>query len=1468
MSPSISILITAYNREQYLSAAIESVLTQTYKDFELLIWDDGSTDRSLEISQSYARQDDRVRVISTEHQGIARTRKAAIAQMVGKYIGWVDSDDILAPTALAETVAVLEAHPKTGLVYTDYLDTDPTGQISGYGSRCRIPYSPQRLLVDFMTFHFRLIRRDVFERIGGIDESSQYAYDYDLCLRLSEATQVRRLKKPLYFYRNHPENRSLAYKQQQILWSQIAIANALQRRGLANRCEIEVKLPEGRFILRRKEPMKGGMGSRAWSVGPRQQNPFRWEKSLLAIGVGSLLVSLPLAPLLQANPVQAQSITPANDGTNTIVSPNGSQFNIGGGQLSGNGANLFHSFEKFGLSQGQIANFLSSPQIQNILGRIVGGDPSVIDGLIRVSGGNSNLFLVNPAGIVFGSNASLNVPASFTATTATGIGFGNRWLNAIGPTDYANLNGNPNAYAFAVSQPGAIVNAGSLAVGSGRSLALLGGAVLNTGQLTAPDGLITILAVPGQNLVRLSQPGSLLSLEISPLSPSSPYPFTPPSLAQLLTGGNLTSATGTTVNPDGTIRLTNVAPSMPTSAGTTLVSGTINTAGQTGGTVQLLGSRVGVVNGTINASGVNSGGTVRIGGEFQGKGKIPNAIQTFVDASSVISADSLLNGNGGRVIVWAEQTTQFFGNITARGGTQSGNGGFVEVSGKQSRTFRGNVNTIAPKGNTGTLLLDPTTLTIIDAPAGDGSFDGTAFPPGVTANTPDAGANTISWGQLDSLGFGANIVLQATGNITIAPITGNTPFVTSPAGVATLNLGTPGSLEITSTGGSVVFSNLNNSIETRGGAVSITGTSLSLGNISTFNSSSFTESSNAISGNISLTSTIGSITAGILNTSVNGSGIAQAGRVTVQSAKDVSLNSINTNSVSDFGTAQAGNVTVQSAGNISLNSIIAEGNGYNGSAGGNVSLITNGSGSIRLLGTFLDAANRNASISTVATNTFGSSTNGTINITHGGGLTNTPFTVGDSSVNGSAGALDTGSSLLSSGSFSVAPNAPAPNGVVAAGTPPDITIRSINNPPTLTANTSLSGAQKNQSFTFSYATLNPIADDADSDNRTIQIGTIASGGNLTINGTIAVPGTILFPGDVLVYQPPADTVGTITDAFTLVASDGVSQSSPVQVSINITESSLEEPNPQPSQPPDLRKDFNDNPIPPKTVPEKPQDKIISDTPDNSFTGEYEAYLGLQKRAIKTTEEQQGIAQDIERETGAKPAFLYVSFVPELYTFGETRQEADSDQLELVVVTASGNPIRKRISAVTRVKVLALAQQFRSEISDPRKTRATAYLGQAQQLYQWIIAPIAADLEARGINNIVFLMDAGLRSLPVAALHDGQGFLIEKYSIGVMPSISLTDTRYRNIRDVKVLGMGISESTQEQPPLPAVPIEVATLVNQIWSGREALNTNVTLENLKSFRKEQPYGIIHLATHADFQSGAISNSYIQFWNENCG
>ncbi|KOR33621.1 hypothetical protein AM228_28785, partial [Planktothricoides sp. SR001] len=158
-----------------------------------------------------------------------------------------------------------------------------------------------------------------------------------------------------------------------------------------------------------------------------------------------LISGVILASTTLTIPVNAQPITPAADGTGTIVNQQDNIINITGGQRSADGGNLFHSFDQFGVNTGQTANFQSSPEINNILGRVVGGNASIINGILQVTGGNSNLFLMNPAGILFGPNASLNVPADFTATTATSIGFGNNnWFQSIGDNNWANLVGNPS----------------------------------------------------------------------------------------------------------------------------------------------------------------------------------------------------------------------------------------------------------------------------------------------------------------------------------------------------------------------------------------------------------------------------------------------------------------------------------------------------------------------------------------------------------------------------------------------------------------------------------------------------------------------------------------------------------------------------------------------------------------------------------------------------------------------------------------------------------------------------------------------------------------------------------------------------------------------------------------------------------------------------------------------------------------
>jgi CHAT domain-containing protein len=124
------------------------------------------------------------------------------------------------------------------------------------------------------------------------------------------------------------------------------------------------------------------------------------------------------------------------------------------------------------------------------------------------------------------------------------------------------------------------------------------------------------------------------------------------------------------------------------------------------------------------------------------------------------------------------------------------------------------------------------------------------------------------------------------------------------------------------------------------------------------------------------------------------------------------------------------------------------------------------------------------------------------------------------------------------------------------------------------------------------------------------------------------------------------------------------------------------------------------------------------------------------------------------------------------------------------------------------------------------------------------------------------METGLRTVPIAALHDGEQFLIENYSVGMSPSLSLTNTNYQDLREVPLLAMGASEFN-DQSPLPTVPVELQAIAQDIWQGQSSqfLNESFTLDNLKAQRQQTPYGIIHLATHADFRPGVLGNSYIQ-------
>ncbi|KAM3104762.1 MULTISPECIES: glycosyltransferase [unclassified Phormidesmis] len=237
-----SLIMTVYNREQYLSLSIESVLTQTDRSFEFVIWDDGSTDQSLAIAQFYAAQDDRIRLIAAPHTGRVDSLIKAIALSTGTYLGLVDSDDLLAKEALEQTKAILDSNSDVGLVYSDYVTINAQGKPVEYGSRCQIPYSRDRLLVSFMVMHFRLMRRSLYDQVGGFNPEFEFSQDYDLILKLSEVTDIHHLPQPLYFYRYHQDSIDLHRQIQKIICSYKAAQEALVRRGLSEQLELTVEL--------------------------------------------------------------------------------------------------------------------------------------------------------------------------------------------------------------------------------------------------------------------------------------------------------------------------------------------------------------------------------------------------------------------------------------------------------------------------------------------------------------------------------------------------------------------------------------------------------------------------------------------------------------------------------------------------------------------------------------------------------------------------------------------------------------------------------------------------------------------------------------------------------------------------------------------------------------------------------------------------------------------------------------------------------------------------------------------------------------------------------------------------------------------------------------------------------------------------------------------------------------------------
>ncbi|NJN71644.1 MAG: CHAT domain-containing protein [Limnothrix sp. RL_2_0] len=226
-----------------------------------------------------------------------------------------------------------------------------------------------------------------------------------------------------------------------------------------------------------------------------------------------LLVStINLAIALLSMPVSAGEIVPSGE-TNTFVNQNGNLFEINGGESSLDGQNLFHTFSDFNLYLNEIADFNTNQNLINLLVGVNGGNPSFIDGLIRLTGSNANFFFINPSGIAFGQNASIDLPADLYLSTANRIGFSSgQVFDVLGENNYQDLGGDPNAFIFDASQASGIINEGNLGLQNGGDLSIIANGIIHTGTIDA--GNVIIQSIPGSSKVKLTPKGSFVSYEI------------------------------------------------------------------------------------------------------------------------------------------------------------------------------------------------------------------------------------------------------------------------------------------------------------------------------------------------------------------------------------------------------------------------------------------------------------------------------------------------------------------------------------------------------------------------------------------------------------------------------------------------------------------------------------------------------------------------------------------------------------------------------------------------------------------------------------------------------------------------------------------------------------------------------------------------------------------------------------------
>ena len=626
------------------------------------------------------------------------------------------------------------------------------------------------------------------------------------------------------------------------------------------------------------------------------------------------------------------------------------------------------NWQSFGIGAGETVRINAPGADSATLNRVVGSLASHIDGSLL---GNGRVFLVNQNGVVIGRDGVVNVNGGFVASTQN---LSDSAFMSAGALNFSgDTTGRIQVLGTVKSSGGdIIVIAPKTEIGASAQLqAAAGLQLIAASDVTLSNGKFTVSPTVGE-AGQLSIAGTLEAAQVQLTAVNN-------NLGALAINANGTiRATGVQANPDGSISL--VATGLGGNVTVNNARFTAKNADLSGGHITLSGHELTLTGSTqIDARGT-SGGTVLIGGDAHGENAVvASATRTVVDENVSLTADSTNSGSGGKVIVWADDSTHFLGSISAKGGAAGGDGGFVEVSGKNTLDFQGLVDTSALHGNTGTLLLDPTDITISTA-ANSAMNGATPF----TGTGATSVLNTIT---LQTALANNNVVVD-TSSAFAAPL-GGTIVVANAVTWASTNgltllankdINVNAALTNTGKGGITLKAdqaatglgdvNINANLATRGGAISVSGANILSAATTTIDSNSGGAAAN-VPGSISFTATSGGIILNSTSVSANATSAALGGTITLNAAGAITVGS----SLSARGSSaptvaglDGGTVSVTStAGAVSLSGNI------NVLAGASAVANSTKSGTVNVTGASVLVS---AALSTTATTNSGVSTRG------------------------------------------------------------------------------------------------------------------------------------------------------------------------------------------------------------------------------------------------------------------------------------------------------------------------------------------------------------------------------------------------------------------------------------------------------------------------------------------------------------